>query len=208
MSRALSVTNILNYKPNCLPFTGKWLKSFGEPELTGCWLVWGESGNGKTRFVLQLCKYLASMCKVAYNSLEEGLSQSLKTAIIDTGMMDVKRNFLLLDKEPITELIARLEKRKSPDVIVIDSWQYTGLKYTDYTQLREMFPKKLFIIISHADGKQPAGRVAKSIRYDAFVKIRIEGYRANALSRYGGGEPYTIWEEGAAKYWGEQEVLT
>lgn len=35
---------------------------------------------------------------------------------------------------------------------------------------------------------------------DAFVKIYVEGYIANAVSRYGGKESYIIWEEGAAKY--------
>jgi hypothetical protein len=78
------------------------------------------------------------------------------------------------------------------------------MTYNDYKTLRSLFPQKLFILISHAEGKNPAGRVAKSIKYDAFVKIWVEGYRAFAVSRYGGGEPYTIWDEGADEYWIEQ----
>ncbi|MGL5912561.1 MAG: ATP-dependent serine protease, partial [Bacteroidales bacterium] len=57
-TRAKSVSDILRYKPKALAFDGEWLASFGTPELSGCWLIWGGSGNGKTRFVLQLCKYL------------------------------------------------------------------------------------------------------------------------------------------------------
>jgi len=203
MARALSVENIINYKPITLPFTDEWKSFIGTPELCGSWLIWGNSGNGKTRFALQLCKYLCKFGRVAYNSLEEGLSKSMQEAIIATGMQDVARKFMLLDKESLEELKERLSKRKSPDVVVIDSIQYTGMNYKDYKALKEKFPKKLFVLISHADGKEPAGRVAKSIRYDAFVKIRIEGYKALPVSRYGGGEPYIVWDVGAEKYWGE-----
>lgn len=202
MARALSIENIINYNPVTLDFEGHWLASFGKPELCGSWLMWGASGNGKTRFALQLCKYLCQFGRVAYDSLEEGLSKSMQNAIIDIGMKDVSRRFVLLDKENITELAARLHRRKSPDIIVIDSVQYTGLNYGDYKKLREEFPKKLFILVSHADGREPAGRVAKSIRYDASVKIRIEGYKAFPVSRYGGGEAFTVWTKGADDYWG------
>ncbi len=203
MARALSVNNIINYNPVTLPFEGEWEASFGKPELCGSWLIWGASGNGKTRFALQLCKYLCQFGKVAYNSLEEGMSKSMQDAVIATGMQDVSRRFTLLDQENISDLILRLKKRKSPGVVVIDSVQYTGMNYNDYKKLRSQFPHKLFVLISHADGKEPAGRVAKSIRYDAFVKIRVEGYKALPVSRYGGGEPFVVWAAGAEKYWGE-----
>lgn len=188
---------------NELPFEGEWLALIGSPELSGSWLIWGDSGNGKTRFALQLCKYLAQFARVAYNSMEEGASKSIKKAFREVGMDEVKCAVILLNNEPVDELKERLRRRRSPDVIVIDSIQYSGLNYRDYVALRAEFKNKLFILISHAEGKNPAGRTAKSIRYDAFVKIRIEGYRAFALSRYGGSKPYTIWKEGAEAYYNE-----
>ncbi len=205
MSRAISVTELTATNFKSIPFEGHWQKSIGKPQLTGSWLVWGDSGNGKTRFVLQLCKYLTNFGRVAYNSLEEGASESMKTAFIETGMLQVKKKIVLLDKESIADLKKRLKRHKSPDVIVIDSIQYTGMNYKQYIELKEMFPKKLFILISHAEGKLPSGRVAKSIRFDAFVKIRVEGYKAFFVSRYGGGHPYTIWKQGASEYWNEIE---
>jgi hypothetical protein len=204
INRARTYTDLMNQKATPLDFTGDWLRSIGRPELTGSWLIWGNSTNGKTRFALQLCKYLATFCRVAYNSLEEGDSLSMRNAIRDVGMNDVKGNFLLLDQEPIEELRKRLLKRKSPEVVFIDSWQYTGLNYTEYKRLRADFRNKLFILISHAEGNNPEGRTAKSIRYDSFVKIRIEGYRAFPASRYGGNEPFTIWEKGSEEYWGSK----
>lgn len=189
-----------NFK--CLEFDGEFLSLLGSPEITGSWLIWGKSGNGKTRFALQLAKYFALLgIKVAYDSLEEGKSKSMKAACIASNMHEVSRRFILLDKEPIEELSDRLSRPRSPQVIIIDSLQYTGLNYAQYKKFRDTFRSKLFIFISHADGKEPAGRAARSIRSDAFVKIWIEGYKAFALSRYGGGgEPYTIWEEGAERY--------
>jgi hypothetical protein len=203
-NKAKSVAEILQYKPKALPFTGAWFDSFGTPELSGCWLIWGNSGNGKTRFTLQLCKYLAQFGRVAYNSLEEGLSLSFQTAIRAVGMQDVARRFVMLDKEPVKELDQRLRAQRSPDVVVVDSVQYSGLNKDTAKELVDAFPRKLFIFVSHADGKHPSGRTAAAIRYHASVKLWVEGYRIPApVSRFKEGEcaPFTIWEEGAERYW-------
>lgn len=100
MARAASVEQVLKTKFQLLPFEGDWLESLGCPELTGTWIIWGSSGNGKTRFALQLCKYLCRFGRVAYNSLEEGVSQSLKLALNDVNMMEMKRKFVVLEKSP------------------------------------------------------------------------------------------------------------
>ena len=203
INRARTYADLMRQRVNELDFEGDWLKSFGKPELTGSWLIWGLPGNGKTRFALQLCKYLATFCRVAYNSLEEGASKSIREAIVSVGMNDVKGNFMLLDMEPLEELKVRLRKRKSPDVIFIDSWQYLGCNYAEYKKLRAEFRNKLFILISHAKGKLPEGRTAESIRYDSFVKVWVEGYKAFPASRYGGNEAFTIWDAGAREYHGK-----
>ena len=198
--RAISIQQLYRTNLRSLEFTGQWLDAIGCPEPSGAWIIWGNSGNGKTRFALQLAKYLATLGrKVAYDSLEEGVSLSLRNAIEDCNIQKVSRRFMLLDKEPVIELMERLSKKKSPDVVIIDSIQYTGLTYADYKSLRTRFRTKLFILVSHAEGSQPSGRVARSIRFDANVKVWVEGFRAFAASRYGGGEPYMIWDEGAFK---------
>ncbi len=199
--RAVSVTQLANYKPKILDFEGEFFELIGKPQLAGSWLLWGASANGKTRLALQLARYFANFCRVAYDSLEEGMSMSMKIAFEDVGMMDVKRRVVLLDKEPVNELIERLSRPKSPLVVMIDSIQYAGMSYNDYKRLIDMFRTKLFVFVSHAEGREPAGRVARSIRFDSHVKIRVEGFRAFAMSRYGGNGTYEIWKEGAAKYW-------
>ena len=197
MKRALTVRDIQQFSAITLPFDGEWRAMVGCPELTGSWIVWGSSGNGKTRFALQLAKYLCRFGRVAYNSLEEGLSLSMQEAIKQVGMTDpdVKRRFCLLDKESIKDVEIRLGQRRAPRIVIIDSLQYTGMTYADYKKLRDAHRSTLFIFISHAEGTEPKGSVAKSIRYDANVKISVSNFRAVAQSRYGGGAEYVIWNK-------------
>jgi adenylate kinase family enzyme len=252
--RALSVHDLLSFKAKVMEFEGRWEASFGCPEMSGCWLVWGESGSGKTTFAMQLCRYLTRFGRVAYNSLEEGMSESLRSTVAAAGMEDCSRRFIILDREPIVDrlfvskwfikkvkeflerlvhdnlssqavaqvirliesrrpkpskdpecLWDRLERKKSPDIVVIDSIQYAGLDKNTAKELTERFPRKLFIFVSHADGKNPAGRPANAIRFHANVKLWVEGYRIPApVSRFKNGEcaPFTVWTEGAERYWG------
>lgn len=155
--------------------------------------------------MLQMIKHLASFCKVAYNSLEEGGAHTMQEAFKRVGMGDVAKRVLLIEGESMQEMEERMNKRKSPDVYVIDSLQYAGISFRQYIELKERNRGKLIIFISHADGKQPQGRSAKAIMHDATLKIWVEGYRALSKGRYIGpnGGTYIIWPEGSAKYWGE-----
>ncbi len=203
MARALSVHDLLKKKYKLFPFEDEWRDAFECPERSGVWFVWGNSGNGKTTFVLELVKYLASFTKIAYNSLEEQSAHSMQKAFRNVGMQAVAKKVILIEGETIEELSERLSKKHSPDVVIIDSFQYCQLNYRSYIEIKKKFSKKLLIFISHADGKQPAGRAAKSVMFDATLKIWVEGYKAFSKGRYIGSKgDYTIWHEGAIKYWG------
>ena len=198
--RALSIDNLYNQKFKTFDFEGEWLDMVGKPEIKGSWFIWGNSANGKTVFAAKLAKYLSGFKRVLYNSLEEGTSVSLRRAFEIAGIKPGDK-ITPLDREPIEELAVRLKRHKSPDIIITDSFQYTGLTKDTYKALINEFPNKLFVFISHAEGKQPAGRTAKTVRYDANVKIWVEGFKAIPQSRYGGGEPFIIWPKGAEIYW-------
>ncbi|MGL4908047.1 MAG: ATP-dependent serine protease, partial [Bacteroidales bacterium] len=137
--RALSVADIEKYKPKVMPFEGEFQASFGQPEMSGSWIIYGDPKNGKTGLALQLCKYLCQYGRVAYDTLEEGLSLSFKSAVLRAGMQGLGGKFAILDKEPIADLRERLKKHKSPDIVVIDSLQYSGLKYSEYKALKDEF---------------------------------------------------------------------
>lgn len=203
MGRALTVNEVLSRKRRVFPFTGAWADAFGLPETTGVWFVWGNSGNGKSSFVMQLCKELCRYDRVVYDSLEEGDSMTMQQSLLRHGMSSVGRRFSLLDCEPMDDLKARLARRKSWNIAVIDSFQYTQMNYRDYIRMKEQNRDRLLIFISHADGRSPRGGAAESVMYDATLKIWVEGFKAFSKGRFIGetGE-YTIWPEGAERYWG------
>lgn len=208
MGRAISNKNVLTAKFEVAEFDGSFLASFGKPELRGAWIIYGGSGSGKTSFVMQVCKYLTRFRRVAYDSLEQGLSLSLQKAWERVGMEEVGNRIILLNKESLKDLRLRLSKKQSPDVVVVDSVHYwLGLKMSDYINLRNDFPDKLFIFVSHEKGGQPDGKLAQKIRYDSDIKIRVEGYKAFVTTRYEvaergeGGADFIIWEQGAQDYW-------
>lgn len=208
MGRAISNKNVLTAKFEVADFDGEFLASFGRPELRGAWIIYGGSGSGKTTFVMQVCKYLTRFRRVAYNSLEQGLSLSLQKAWERVGMQEVGNKIILLNKEQLKDLRVRLLKKQSPDVIVIDSVHYLRRFNMDqYQNLRDEFPNKLFIFVSHEKGGMPKGMMAQNKRYDSEIKIRVEGYKAFVTTRYEvaergeGGADFIIWEQGAQDYW-------
>lgn len=192
-------------KYETMAFDGAWRDAFGTPERRGVWIIWGNSGNGKTSFALQLAKYLCRFGRVAYDSLEEGACLTMQEAMRRENMMEVNKKFLLIDNENMEELGIRLSRQKSPDIVVIDSFQYTQMNYRQYIAFKERHKRKLLIFVSHADGKLPNGRAAKSLMYDASLKIYIEGFRAFSKGRFIGPVGHIdIVPDKARAYWGEE----
>lgn len=205
ISYAINAKKLVSKKFKVMDFEGSWKESFGSPAPSGTWIIWGNSANGKTHFCLQLAKYLTQFEKVLYNSLEEGYCLSFQVANEHMKMDECGNRYQILDQESMEDLYVRLRRRSSPRIVIIDSFQYADLSKKEYIKLKQSFPNKLFIFISHADGKLPEGRPAKFVRFDAMVKIRIEGFKAFPASRFGGGKPFVIWEKGAKDYWGNVE---
>lgn len=207
--RALTIAQVYAQKRNLHKLFGEFAKLIGnEIEITGSWFIWGGSNSGKTSFSMQLAKMLTSYGKVIYNSLEEKTSYTFVLALKRVQMENVADKITVLVAEPYGELVQRLEKPKSANIIFIDSYQHSKINFTQYLELVNKFPKKLFIFISQAKGKEPKNEDASSVKYSSDVKIWVEGCKAFAQSRYGGQTPYTIWAERAAIYWGDQDAPT
>jgi hypothetical protein len=201
MSRAYSPTEIIKKKYKRIEWGEDWSDAFDTPEASGVWFIWGNSGNGKSSFIMQLIKELAKSQKVFFNSNEEGTKLTMQKHLIRNDIASVKRN-VLIASEPIGEMMERLAKRKCAKVIILDSVQGSRMNIASYHKLIEANPDKLFIFISQAVGKQPKGKTADDIKYYADLKIWVEGYKAISQGRYNPGGEYVIWEEGASRYWG------
>ncbi len=204
MRRAASVTELYNEDFPVYNFDGTWLKSFGTPEKGKPWFFMAPVGSGKTTFVAMLCKYFSGFGRVAYNSIEEGKSLSLKKAFKRAGLIAGDKKVVVLDKEYYEEMCARLDKHKSPDIIVIDTIQHSDITKSRYLELKQRYPKKTFIYISHMEGKKPQGTLAQFIYQDADIKCYIDGFVVFPKSRHvdGVAEPFIIYEKGAADYHG------
>jgi len=203
LNRALTINDISNAKVERFEFTGEWLEAFGKPQKNGVWFVCGGSGHGKTSFILQLIKCLAGFENLIFESYEEGkISGSLQDGIKRFGLSQVQKNVKVCD-DSLDDLEIRLKKKKSPNLILIDSLEYSefrNLKHVvSYTR---QFPKKLFIIIGQAEGSRPKSKLGQDMLFHANQKFWIEGYRAICRGRSFGDKGYfTIWEKGAKEYW-------
>ncbi|WP_438710829.1 hypothetical protein ACSTS3_19520 [Aquimarina muelleri] len=209
--KAISVEELLKTKFIEIPLTGRFRELIGIPEASGTWMIKGGSGNGKTSFVLQLITELVKYEKIAYNSLEEGARKSMQVAFKEMHMDKLpKGKLILLHREPIPQMILRLAKKQAPRIAIIDSIQYTFMTKQEYKAMQAALPNTLLIFISHVEGKNPAGALAKAVWYDADVKIDVEGFKAKPhTSRTARGiklKPYIIWEQGAQEYWNDLKI--
>lgn len=178
----------------------------GRPLRAGVWFAWGNSGNGKTEFIMRLLRLFAAEEKTLYLSLEEGIGNiHLKEALQRNGLSTSKK--LLIAFDSIEELTARLRKDRSPRVILIDTVQYWGITYDEYRALVNEFKTRLFVFMSHVDagGRVPDGSTAQRIKRDSDMRLWIEGYKAfNRGRTWGRTNEYIIWSQGADTYWGKK----
>ena len=195
-------------KKKTIPFTGAWADAFGAPERTGVWFLWGHSGNGKTSFVMQLTAELSLHGRVLFVPLEEEFSKTTQDSVRRHNLVEKNGKIKFLSCDTLEELSEYLKKPKTPDFVIVDSYQYTQLSYKAYLRFKREHRNKLIVFVSHASGNLPAGRSAVSVMYDAALKIYVSGYRAVSRGRFIGPVGfYTIWEEGAARCWRNNEQL-
>ena len=199
----LTIKNIYDKKFRTFSFDGVWKDTIGEPEQAGFWLIYGAEKNGKTWFSIKLADYLSKFARTAYVSAEEGLSKAFVEACERAGL-EPNSNLKFMEYTSIEELDAKLEKRKSPKVLVLDNITM----YVDELKngvLRKLHHKyrdtKLFIFVAHEEKNEPYTATAKLAKKLAKVIIRVEGLACFISGRCPGGT-LMIDEEKAMLYHG------
>ena len=197
-------------KHKTIKMGGVWGDCVGEIDRTGVVFFWGNSGNGKTSAAVSFCIELCRQgLKGLYMSKEEGISLSMQETLVRLNAAQCGSKLQFDNGMDWDEFERKWSKPRSWDFALLDSIQYCQMNYRQYLAFKERHKNKLIIIISHCDGRVPAGRSAKSIMYDAGLKIWVEGYRAFSKGRFIGPKgSCTIWEEGAQKYWGGKMITT
>jgi DNA replication protein DnaC len=169
--------------------------------------IFGDSGSGKSSFAAQLLKEFSPLGKKLHLLYEEGFSSSVRLNIERNGLTELEQ-YELMDTCSYDDLMYLLSRKNSTRIVVIDSWQYARFTKTEWFALKDKYvkgrKKKIFIIISHADGKKPRGSTAIDALYDAQVKVFVKGKIAFIKSRYESKQNYVVYEQGAKDYWGKQ----
>lgn len=205
--RAIGINEFLGRTFDTYSFQEAWRESFAEPEKNFRMLVYGHSGNGKTEFCIQLAKYLAGFTKVYYNSFEQGVSKSLQDALRRNNMQEVAGRVIFGDRETYGEMLDRLAARNAPQVVFIDSRDFINLTQNQFKTLIELHPRKAFIVVAWEAGGRPKGEHSKAIEYICDIKVRVHQFKAYPRCRYGGNEPYVIWDRKAKPAQGSQSSL-
>lgn len=201
MRRTLSANQVLQVRNDTLRLTGGWHDCFGEIDRTGIVFISGPSTSGKSSAALCFAKELAQFGRTLYLSNEEGFRPSFQERLRRFAATDGGR-IQFLRHEAVGELIERLNKRRAPDFVVIDSLQDTKISRREYEQLKRMSARKMFIFISRVEGRQPVGRLSRQIKFDADLKVWVEGGRAISEGRYiGPVGHFDVLEEKAREYW-------
>lgn len=203
MRRTLSAAQLLDLKEDKLEIGDGWDKCLGGLPKTGIVIIWGCSGNGKSGAAMSLCRELGNYYKILYVASEEGFGVSIRNTIRRYDLAALRAKFQV-SLDTYDDLMERLAKRESAHVVVLDSPQSMGLKKSQFAELKEKYgDKKLLIFVCRAEGKEPLGKVAQMIKYDADVKIWVSGFKAFSHGRfYGETGEKVIWEEGAFKAYG------
>jgi KaiC/GvpD/RAD55 family RecA-like ATPase len=200
MGRTLGVSQIMSKKYSYYELDQEWIDGVGLLSKPFTLLVYGKPKNGKTSFVMKLCKHLTKFGKVYYNSAEEGDSKTIQDALILAKMEESPAGkFMIGDRDTFLEMKEKLAKKNSGAFVVIDSIDYLYFDVHQYKKLIEEFPNKSFIIISWEKGGEPKSQAARDIKHMVGAVVHVKNHVAHTIGRYGPTEPYVIWDKKAPK---------
>jgi len=199
--KIISVKKLVNKNFKKMGLSEEWKQYLGDVDHSFTMIIWGASFNGKSSFLNAFVRELARLTTVLYVALEESFSTTSKNKAVENGLSGLKNLRYANHETNFPSLLEYLSRKRSPRIVVIDSLQYIAMTYVDYKLLKEKFPAKTFIFISHSEGKLPDGKTGKKIRYDAPIKVFVCDFIALIDSRFGGHKNYVIWEEEAKKKW-------
>lgn len=201
--RSVGISELLEANFDTYAFKDEWLKSFGEPEKNFKMLMFGRPKQGKTELAMKLSKYLTKFGNVYYNSFEQGKSKSLQDAAKRNNIKEVKGKLVFGNRDDFETMKHKLKNGKSR-FCIIDSRDYIDLNFEQWKELTETFKYKSFIILCWEQGGKPKGDHAKAIMHTVDIAVHVSNFRAKCFSRFGGNEPFIIWNKAGA---GQQQLF-
>lgn len=175
-------------------------------------IIYGDSGNGKSNMVAGLLGLLIENldCRAEYVAYEEGSGKTMQDTLIKRAdlLNKIGNKITIVDRYSFDELVDNMQKRRSAKIWVIDSLQASSFTPAQCLELKKFIkPKngKIIFYVSWAAGKKPHGAIGMSVEYYANIKIRVENLIAFPKSRYGGNNPYIVYEPIAKMRWDKKQ---
>lgn len=189
VKKAYSISTLEKKNFKYIPLSGEWAKHLGEVEFTTSTLIMGDSGHGKTAYSLQMANAIGEHTKIHYNTAEEGLTASFYRNLKYNNVKRINANFQY-SKDDYQTMVDRLNMRKQPKVVFIDSIQYCfkQLPREAYFDLIKMFPTTHFVGISHFESGKPTGAAAMAFYWDCQNRIMIKDWAATIVKSRTDGE--------------------
>ncbi|WP_108866848.1 antirestriction protein [Aquimarina aquimarini] len=153
----------------------------------------GDQGGGKTRFTYQLADAFADIGnRIAIFSLEIGSRSDLITRMKEQYLEPVNQDHIFITDQLPEGYTTISNVANDFDVIVIDSWNKTGLPSQDFDRLRKQHPETIFIVIFQRT-TQKTIRGGTAPLFDAGINIEIvkaddtfkNNYAVTTKNRYG-----------------------
>ncbi|UZO81391.1 antirestriction protein [Aquimarina sp. ERC-38] len=153
----------------------------------------GDQGGGKTRFTYQLADAFAAIGnRVAIFTLEIGGQSDLINRMREEYLSPQNRNRISKADRLPDGYNTITNAARAFDVIIIDSWNKTGLPSQDFDRLRKEHPDTIFIVIFQRT-TQKTIRGGTAPLFDAGINIEVvkvddtfqNNYAVTTKNRYG-----------------------
>jgi hypothetical protein len=165
----VSAKDLAKLRFRTIGYKGRFKDVVGDPAVGFRMMVYGKPFQGKSSFVIELCKDLAALKKgrIAYLALEEGISASMQKKVIDRGAANV---------DGLDFLGAMPASFGGYSFIVIDSVSDRSMKRETLRELFLQHPQICFICIFHAT-KEGGARGGLDYSHDMDIILKIEGHQ-------------------------------
>lgn len=205
--RSYGIRDIQNWKFEEQDFPQEWLKHLGNVPNRFLMYVDGDPGNGKTEYIIQLSKMLAQfMGKVHVNNVEQGKHVQIKDSLLRNKFdTEVKRGkWMYSNIRDFEKYEEKLIKRGSGPIQIIDSISFWPLSVKQVQKLVDLHRRKSFIFV----GYKAHFTTNKPIIHMCDIKVRVEKFFAQPVSRYGGNEMFDIWPAKHGNLFSKPEIDT
>jgi len=177
----MSSVELMDYSYEHYPFTGKWERFLGKPQVGFHAMVFGIPKSGKSILCTQLAKYLAdNFGPVLYVAAEEGFSMTLQNKIREFGMASENLHYAnFREYNAIKECLQHNEF----EFVFLDSVNFMKITPEEMRDLKKLNPGTSFINVQQAtkDGKF---RGSQEYAHDADIIINVEAGVAHQQGRF------------------------